>query len=54
LYLFYNSSFLNALNNKNIDTIAINYIDNIVILVTRFLLEKNITKFKQLYNCTLN
>ncbi len=46
LYLFYNSNLFDALNNKDIDAIIVNYINDIAILVIKFLLKKNIIKLK--------
>ncbi len=46
LYLFYNLNFFDALNNENIDAIVVNYINNIVILVIKSLLEENVIKLK--------
>lgn len=41
LYLFYNANLLDILNDENINVIAIDYINDIVIIVIESSFEKN-------------
>ena len=54
LYLFYNADLLNIFNDENLNSLTINYIDDITILMTEISPEKNIKKLKALHNQILN
>ena len=54
LYLFYNANLLNTLNDDESNSIVVEYIDDIAILVTRTSQKKNIKKLRKLHDRVLD
>ena len=54
LYLFYNVDLLNIFNDENLNSLTIDYINDITILMTEVSFEENIKKLKALHDRVLN